>query len=98
MSVFAVTYSYGGPAEVLAEHRPAHRAYLDELAAQGKLLGSGPFSDAGPDGALLVFSARDTDEVEELLAKDPAMIHGAVTEHGVRQWNVTKGPWAAVEG
>ena len=57
MSIFAVTYSYGGPVEVLNEHRPAHRAYLGELAQQGKVMGSGPFTDDGAAGALLVFSA-----------------------------------------
>ncbi|WP_223286276.1 YciI family protein [Kocuria atrinae] len=51
MSIFAVTYSYGGPVEVLNEHRPAHRAYLGELAQQGKVMGSGPFTDDGAAGA-----------------------------------------------
>lgn len=91
MSVFAVTYTYGGPAEVLAQHRPEHRAYLRELAGRGVVLASGPFTDSGPDGALLLIAADDAAQVDALLAEDPLMIHGAVVEHSVREWNVTNG-------
>lgn len=91
MSVFAVTYNYGGPAEILAAHRPAHRSYLRELAARGVVLASGPFTDPGPDGALLLISAEDATRVRALLAEDPLMVHGAVTGHSVREWNVTNG-------
>lgn len=91
MSVFAVTYTYGGPSEVLAQHRPEHRAYLRELAGRGVVLASGPFTDGEPDGALLLVSAEDAEQVRALLAEDPLMIHGAITEHSVREWNVTNG-------
>lgn len=94
MSIFAVTYSYGGPVEVLNEHRPAHRAYLGELAQQGKVMGSGPFTDHGAAGALLVFSAENEDEVRAILAEDPLMLQGAVTEHTVREWSINTGAWS----
>lgn len=94
MTIFAVTYSYGGPVEVLNEHRPAHRAYLGELAQQGKVMGSGPFTDDGAAGALLVFSAESAQEVHDILADDPLVVHGAVTEHSVREWSINIGPWA----
>ena len=94
MSVFAVTYSYGGPEEILNEHRPAHRAYLGELAQQGKIMGSGPFTDHGAAGALLVFSAESEEEVRAILAEDPLMVQGAVSEHSVREWSINTGPWA----
>ncbi len=94
MSIFAVTYSYGGPVEVLNEHRPAHRAYLGELAQQGKVMGSGPFTDDGAAGALLVFSAESADEVKAILAEDPLIVQGAVTEHSIREWSINTGAWS----
>ena len=54
MSVYALTYTYGGPSEILAEHRPAHRAFLRELQERGVNLASGPLGD---DGALIVLRA-----------------------------------------
>ena len=44
MSVYALTYTYGGPSEILAEHRPAHRAFLRELQERGVNLASGPLN------------------------------------------------------
>ncbi|GAA4697095.1 MULTISPECIES: YciI family protein [Kocuria] len=94
MSIFAVTYSYGGPTETLNEHRPAHRAYLGELAQQGKIMGSGPFTDQGAAGALLVFSAESAEEVRAILAEDPLVIQGVVTDHSVREWSINTGTWS----
>lgn len=94
MSIFAVTYSYGGPVEALNEHRPAHRAYLGELAQQGKVMGSGPFTDHGGAGALLVFSAESAEEVRAILAEDPLVIQGVVTDHSVREWSINTGAWS----
>ena len=94
MSIFAVTYSYGGPTETLNEHRPAHRAYLGGLAQQGKIMGSGPFTDQGAAGALLVFSAESAEEVRAILAEDPLVIQGVVTGHSVREWSINTGTWS----
>ena len=88
MSIFALTYVYGGPADVLAEPRPAHRAYLRELNERGVNLASGPL---GEDAALIVLSAQNEQEVEEIVAQDPLVVHGAVTEHEIRPWSVTIG-------
>lgn len=43
MSVYALTYTYGGPAEILAEHRPAHRAFLRELQETASTWPPGPW-------------------------------------------------------
>lgn len=88
MSVFALNYTYGGPAEILAEHRPAHRAFLRELHERGVNLASGPLGD---DGALIVLRAESAADVERLLQDDPLVVHGAVTEHEIREWSVTIG-------
>ncbi|MFG1626690.1 YciI family protein [Kribbella sp. NPDC049227] len=51
------------------EVRPAHREYLTELKAAGKLVAAGPFADQ--TGALLVYDVADETELREILAKDP---------------------------
>ena len=88
MHIFALNYTYGGPAEILAEHRPAHRAFLRELHERGVNLASGPLGD---DGALMVLRAESAADVERLIQDDPLVVHGAVTAHEIREWSVTIG-------
>lgn len=90
-TTFAVTYVYGGPADVLTARRPEHREYLAGLAQQGHVLASGPLDGDGPAGALLIFSADDAAEVERLTDEDPLVRHGVVTERSVRPWKVVIG-------
>lgn len=85
MAVYAVQYSYG-PAEIQAEHRPAHREYLAQLHEQGKLYVSGPLVD-DPAGALLIFEAQNREELDQLVAADPMHSGGAVTGYTAREWN-----------
>ena len=49
--------------------RPAHREYLAELKAAGKLVAAGPYADQ--TGALLVYDVADEAELRDILAKDP---------------------------
>lgn len=90
-TTFAVTYVYGGPADVLAARRPEHRQYLGGLVEQGHLLASGPYDDDDAAGALLVFAAEDAGQVERLTDEDPLVRHGVVTERTVRAWKVVLG-------
>lgn len=50
-------------------HRPEHRAWLAGLAEAGLLVSSGPYPDGS--GALLLFRAGNSAELDEVLAKDP---------------------------
>ena len=88
MSVYALNYVYGGPQDVLTEHRPAHRAFLRELHERGVNLASGPLGD---DGALILLRADTAAAVERLIQDDPLVVHGAVTAHESREWSVTIG-------
>lgn len=88
MSVYALNYVYGGPQDILTEHRPAHRAFLREQHERGVVLVSGPLEG---DGALIVLRADGAEEIERIIAQDPLVIHGAVTEHTIREWTVTIG-------
>ncbi len=93
MPFFAVHYTYADDPERVAEHRPAHRAFLQGLLDQGTLLAAGAYTD-GPAAALLLFRADSTAAVEELLSGDPFRHRGLVTESRIRPWSAAIGPWA----
>jgi uncharacterized protein len=68
MALFALQLRFTDPDRRM-EVRPAHREYLAELHAAGKLHEAGPFADQS--GALLIYDVADEAEVHEILAKDP---------------------------
>ena len=73
------------------ELRPAHRERLAALAAEGRLLAGGPWSD--DTGALLVFTVDARADLDDLLADDPYYTAPGVTVASVREWNpVTRRP------
>jgi uncharacterized protein len=74
-----------------AELQTRHLAHLDELAAAGKLLGAGPFSDQ-PDESLrgLCFFATTLAEARELMQRDPSVQAGRL-EPEVMTWWTPKG-------
>ena len=83
MTVFAVEYRYeSGADERIAQVRPAHRAWLSGLAAEGAVLASGPLADGS--SALIVFRAEDRGSLDALLAQDP--IAGLVAEKTATEW------------
>lgn len=70
MAQFVVQLRFGiAETDRRMEVRPAHRDYLTELKAAGKLVAAGPFADQ--TGALLVYDVADETELREILAKDP---------------------------
>ena len=66
------------------EVRPAHREYLTELKAAGKLVAAGPFTDQ--TGALLVYDVADEAEVRDILAKDPYTPAGVYEISTLAEW------------
>ncbi|MHA7280976.1 YciI family protein [Arthrobacter sp. MDT2-2] len=90
MSIFAVEYVYSPDQNDLrAEHRPAHRAWLQGLVEQGRVLASGPFSDG--TGALLVFSAETEADLNQLVSQDPFAVVGAIAAVKTIGWNPVVG-------
>jgi len=63
----ALKYLY--PLERISKTLDAHRAYLRELHAQGKMVCSGPFVPR--EGGGLLLRIDDPAEIAPLLAKDP---------------------------
>ncbi|TKV27938.1 hypothetical protein FDK12_10680 [Arthrobacter sp. NamB2] len=86
MSIFAVEYVYNPDHDDLrAEHRPAHRAWLEGLVDQGAVLASGPFTDG--TGALLVFVADSEADLNQLVSEDPFARVGAISAVKTTGWN-----------
>ena len=68
-----------------------HLAYLDRLAAAGKLLAAGPFSDQEDESlrGLCVF-ATTVDEARALVAEDPSVRAGRL-EADAMTWSTPRG-------
>ena len=93
MPYFAVHYAYADEPEQVAEHRPAHRAFLGGLLDHGALLAAGAYTD-DPAGALLLFAADSTEAVREILSADPFQQRSLITDFAIRPWSAAIGPWA----
>lgn len=81
-------YRYTADTAARDAARAAHREYLGTLP---QLLASGPTDDGG---AVLVFEADSTEEVERLLDADPFVTDGVVAEREATGWEIVRGRWA----
>lgn len=89
MTVFAIEYHYSADSALITEHRPRHREFLAALKEQGKLIGSGPYTD-GSGGALILISLDDSAtlaDAKALMAQDPFHIEGALDGRVFHTWN-----------
>lgn len=79
------------PDDELDRLQQQHLAYLDELAAAGKLVGAGPFRDQ-PDESLrgLCFFRCGVEETAGLMARDPSVRAGRL-EPVVMTWLTKRG-------
>ena len=94
MTVFAVEYVYAPDSTAaLDENRPAHRAWLSDLAKDGRLLTSGPYGDGA--GALLIFKVQDESRLNELLKQDPFAAAGTIAGIRTTEWTPVVGILAA---
>ncbi|WP_080794553.1 YciI family protein [Corynebacterium pacaense] len=89
MTYFAVTYTYNPDSEQISSLRPIHREFTARLMAEGKIIGSGPFSDGG-GGALIVIALEEGAQLadaEALMNEDPFHREGALEDRSIRLWN-----------
>ncbi len=88
MTVFAIEYRYAPDSEKITEIRPAHREFLAQLKEEGKLIGSGPFTD-GDGGALIVIRLKDATlaDAQSLMDADPFHTQGALDGRVFHTWN-----------
>jgi uncharacterized protein YciI len=82
---FAAIIEYLSDREKVESVRPAHRQYLRQLHAAGRLAATGPFTDGS--GALIVYEAADAAEAEQFLKGDPFHAHGIFVSYVLRPWN-----------
>ncbi len=85
MAKFVAIVTFGD-AEKRLEARPRHRAYLQQLLAEGRLHESGPWAD--DSGALIIYEAADQTEAQSLLDADPyTAVDGIITDVRLLEWN-----------
>ena len=63
-----------------------HADFMDRLFAQGMILLGGPFADT--TGALVIVQAASEQEVADVFARDPFVIHGIFTLSALKQWHI----------
>jgi len=93
MAVFAVEYRYADQPAAVTEHRPAHRAFLQNLLTKGFVLAAGAYIDQ-PAGALLVLRGDSAEDVATILDDDPFAHLGLITNRQIRPWSAAIGPWS----
>ena len=82
---YAALIEYIADKEKIGTIRPAHRAYLTKLLAEGKLAISGPFTD--DYGAMIVYEASSAEEALSFLQGDPFHAAGVFVQWTIRPWN-----------
>lgn len=93
MPHFAVTYDHPDP-EGWAHHLEPHVRWLLEQVEKGSLLASGPTRGRDVRTALLVFAMPDETALRDLLATDPYMEHGQVSDLTITEWDPIFGVFA----
>lgn len=95
MPVFAVLYHYDpAKADLRAEARPAHRAFLTSQYDTGTMLAGGAWDDDGSPGGLLIACGESVADVEATFDADPYRANGVLARREVRPWAQLFGPWA----
>jgi len=67
---------------------PAHLTYLQDLAARGALVLSGPFTDRS--GGLVLIEAATHAEAEAIAQADP-LVANHIDSYELREWLITDG-------
>jgi uncharacterized protein len=63
-----------------------HAAFMDRLFENGTVVLGGPFADA--TGSLLIVEGETEDEVADLYARDPFVVHGIFVRRQLKQWQL----------
>ncbi|HLI71953.1 MAG TPA: YciI family protein [Ktedonobacteraceae bacterium] len=63
-----------------------HAAFMDRLFAEGMIVLGGPFVD--DTGAMGIFEAESEQDLADLLARDPFVIHEVFTLSSLKQWRL----------
>jgi uncharacterized protein YciI len=91
MPVFAlIGWDRSDTAALRQQHRPAHLAGLEALAAAGRLRQAGPLLDAEgqPCGSLVVFEAESLAAAQRFAADDPYSVNGVFERNEVHETRI----------
>ena len=61
-----------------------HATFMDQLFDKGIVLLGGPFADA--TGSLVIWEAEGEQELADIIAHDPFVIHGIFALKSLKQW------------
>jgi len=87
MKFVVIGESSGATRDAIMAVYPRHKQVVDRFAAQGVVLGIGPFSDGGN---MAIFTTREA--AEAFAGEDPFMLEGLVKSYTVREWGDTTLP------
>jgi uncharacterized protein YciI len=90
-----VNYATYAGAREIAALRPAHREYMTQLLAQGRLVAAGPFTDG--TGGLFIYEAESLAAAEEIVAADPYYVGGAFASCQLSPWDIVKSNPALIQ-
>jgi uncharacterized protein len=87
MKTVVIGESSGASREAIMAVYPRHKRVVDKFAAQGVVVGIGPFSDGGN---MAIFKTREA--AEEFVREDPFILEGLVKSYSIRDWADTTLP------
>jgi len=95
MKKYFIAFLKTGPNRAHTEEESAaiqagHMAHINQMAAGKKINIAGPFGDDGDIRGILIFNVPTLEEVEKLVAQDPAVIAGRLILE-VHPWWAAKG-------
>lgn len=61
-----------------------HADFMDRLFENGTVVLGGPFADA--TGSMVIVEAENEDDVADLIANDPFVVHGIFALSSLKQW------------
>lgn len=85
LSTWTITYVHPD-LERWNQFLEAHLRWIEQRLDDGSIIASGPLPDELLLSALIIMDARDRTHVDQLLAGDPFMAEGLVTQLTVRRW------------
>lgn len=95
VTTYAVIYDYDADSEDIVNIRPRHREFLGQLKEEGKLIGSGPFTDGEGDALIVIRLADDStlDDAYALMDQDPFWVENALNGRTIHTWNPVINIW-----
>ncbi|SNR67566.1 hypothetical protein SAMN06265360_11461 [Haloechinothrix alba] len=75
----------------LADVRPRHREFLNDLAERGRVAVAGPLAD--DTGGIVLVQAEDLDDLHTVIDADPYHVEGVIARRSVREYKPVLGAW-----